>query len=1137
MMKIGTFTNWNFTGNWSIIEGISYPYLDWFFNSPPIVISGWAYTDSWSTPLGGGAKINLAAQGDVESIAYTGNNSFYYHVVNSTHANDVFLLYIVNNSTKGNLLLYTGGAHKTDLNLIFDTSGIMVKVYSTSGTAVKNSGIATARGALVSSGLLFTTTGNHLSINSGIHFITLSNTPFQLDGNIATAGAGTIVFNSPVTALTSSTLTGSTVDFKTTFNGAGGVTIAGNAQLRGIVGGTTPLTSLNISGTSNIWADVTTTGYQHYQGAVTLENGDRTLNGSQVMLGSTLSNAAGGLTVIGNAELSGDLTTSTFQTYNGEIVLKNGDRIITGDQITFKASVTSIVGGLTINGVLNLGGSITTNGSQTFNGNVTLTDDVTLSITPWTGIITFGSWLNGPFDLTLDSGIGSIVFNANTTLDDLVISNAVDVTNHATIMASSFNQVAGTGTTDLGTATLNVSAGSASIVTNNVVGKIIANSLTLGTNSANLVGIVNGSTGQAAIDKIILSNLIRIGTHFFDGMDLFKFTPVGDLLATEDVPFSMDYDADYPTGYILNWSVITTANWLSMNSSSGNLSGTPTNDDVGLFLVNVTVTEELGATIGRSLGLIVVNVNDPPTITTTDVTEAPEDAAYSVDYDATDIDPGADTLTWSIVTDAGWLSLDASSGLLSGTPVNDDIGTYNVQITVNDGNNGTDTANFALIVSNVNDIPVISVVTPPQGNVGEYYELDLNASDEDGDDITWRVSSDADWLIINETTGVLSGTPTEGGTYWALVTADDGNGGKATLNLTIEIEGEAVSLPKIVNVYPEPNDRVEINVIIEIEFSKSISSKAADLSLEDEDGDEVDGDEDYDSEDYILSFELDEDEYLDYGVTYTIVLEGIEIDIGKFDIEEDGDTFTWDFETYSESKADTDDDGMDDKWERQNELDPFDDDDAKDDLDDDGLTNIEEYEAGTDPSNEDSDGDGIPDGWEVDFDMDPNDPDDAEADDDGDGFSEFKAGSDPTDDGDIPGEKEEGDGGSSTWIIALVVIIVIVVLLLLVLMRGKGAKPEMEEKPEGELEEEMDEEDLEDEEMDEEDLDYEEMDEGEPEEDEMDEDEMDDQEEGKGDLEEEDTEDEMEPSDDDLEEGDDEDVPELATSLSPKIRI
>ncbi len=73
---------------------------------------------------------------------------------------------------------------------------------------------------------------------------------------------------------------------------------------------------------------------------------------------------------------------------------------------------------------------------------------------------------------------------------------------------------------------------------------------------------------------------------------------------------------------------------------------------------------------------------------------------------------------------------------------------------------------------------------------------------------------------------------------------------------------------------------------------------------------------------------------------------------------------------------DDDNDGMKDSWEEQYSLDILDPSDAAADLDEDGLTNLEESEKYTNPQKPDSDGDNYNDKVELDKGTDPNNPGD-----------------------------------------------------------------------------------------------------------------------------------------------------------------
>jgi len=253
---------------------------------------------------------------------------------------------------------------------------------------------------------------------------------------------------------------------------------------------------------------------------------------------------------------------------------------------------------------------------------------------------------------------------------------------------------------------------------------------------------------------------------------------------TEDSSYLVEYEAFDPNMDTFVWMLDTDAEWLALDQDTGVLSGIPSNSDVGTFSVAVSVDDGRGGTDWSNFTLVVENA--APMITTTDVTSAEEDAPYSVDYDSTD--DGQGSITWILQTDAGFLAMEPFTGLLSGTPDNGDVGIWAVNVTVNDGNGGSDWHEFTMTVLNAD--PVISTADVTTAYEDSPYEVDYDSNDDGQGIITWSLATDAAWLSIDPATGLLSGIPAnqDVGVYWVNVCVDDGNGGADWSNFTLIVE-------------------------------------------------------------------------------------------------------------------------------------------------------------------------------------------------------------------------------------------------------------------------------------------------------------------------------------------------------------
>jgi hypothetical protein len=197
----------------------------------------------------------------------------------------------------------------------------------------------------------------------------------------------------------------------------------------------------------------------------------------------------------------------------------------------------------------------------------------------------------------------------------------------------------------------------------------------------------------------------------------FTSDPINEADATEDAAYSgtIADDASDPESDPMTFSKTGGPAWLNV-AANGDLSGTPTNADVGLNVFTVQV-DATGGSDTATLNITVSNTNDDPTFTVDPINKpnATEGAAYSdtIAGSATDPDVG-DTLTYSKTAGPAWLSV-ASNGSLSGTPGAGDVGANAFTVEVDDGNGGTDTATLNITVDASGGTPYSQTIVVVDG--------------------------------------------------------------------------------------------------------------------------------------------------------------------------------------------------------------------------------------------------------------------------------------------------------------------------------------------------------------------------------------------------------------------------------------
>jgi hypothetical protein len=197
--------------------------------------------------------------------------------------------------------------------------------------------------------------------------------------------------------------------------------------------------------------------------------------------------------------------------------------------------------------------------------------------------------------------------------------------------------------------------------------------------------------------------------------------------------------------------------WLSINATTGELTGTPTVAESGDVVIFVQVQDSVSNADIRMYTFSVAYFN-PPEIGDPDLPNAMVDALYSA---FVPVSGGNGALKYSITggSNHDWLSIKVDTGELTGTPDDQDAGAVTVTVHVEEAGNS---AAYDDKTMNVTVLGVM-ITTPsmPDEEVSTAYALGFACTGGSGY-YWWSIdtgsSQNYSWMTLDPDTGALSGT-------------------------------------------------------------------------------------------------------------------------------------------------------------------------------------------------------------------------------------------------------------------------------------------------------------------------------------------------------------------------------------------
>jgi hypothetical protein len=196
---------------------------------------------------------------------------------------------------------------------------------------------------------------------------------------------------------------------------------------------------------------------------------------------------------------------------------------------------------------------------------------------------------------------------------------------------------------------------------------------------------------------------------------------------------------------------------LSINPSSGLISGVLSNTSASGSPYTVTVSASDGVnSASTSFTWTVTNQSSSVSLTNPGTQSSVQGTAASLQISATD--SAQLPLTYGAAGLPPGLSMDPSTGLISGTIDASAFGTYAASVSASDSAGNSSSAAFSWTVTSPSAVATLDNPGDQLNKPGDVVSVGLSGSDVDGDTLTYSVGGLPPGLSVDASSGIISGT-------------------------------------------------------------------------------------------------------------------------------------------------------------------------------------------------------------------------------------------------------------------------------------------------------------------------------------------------------------------------------------------